>query len=44
MGSNTRKVAELAGVSIGTVSRVLNNQPGVQTALGGREWDQCRVS
>jgi DNA-binding LacI/PurR family transcriptional regulator len=27
--SNTRKVAELAGVSIGTVSRVLNNQPGV---------------
>ena len=27
--SNTRKVAELADVSIGTVSRVLNNKPGV---------------
>ena len=37
--SNTRKVAELADVSIGTVSRVLNNKPGVSEPTRQRVLD-----
>jgi LacI family transcriptional regulator len=42
MAVTLRKVAELAGVSLSTASRVINDKPGVKPEVRERVWQVIR--
>lgn len=44
MAVTLRKVAELAGVSLSTASRVINDKPGVKPDVRERVWRVIRES